>query len=104
MEVSLEDLLKRAANLYEAVVVMSKRARQVNDEQKLRIMMDLGGTSVAETKEGEDFGDIEIDREALMREHEKYPKPTRVTLEEMVNGMLEYRYDFPEEKEDDRVN
>ncbi len=100
MEISLEDLLKRTSSLFEAVVVMSKRARQVNDEQKLRIMMNLGETPVAETKEGEDFGDIEIDKEALMREHEKYPKPTRVALEEMANEMLECRYDFPEEEEE----
>jgi len=100
MEVSLEDLLKRVSNLYEAVAVMSKRARQVNDEQKLRIMMNLGETPAAEIKEGEDFGDIEIDKEALMREHEKYPKPTRVALEEMANGILEYRYSFPEKEEE----
>jgi len=104
MEISLEDLLKRASSLYEAVVVMSKRARQVNDEQKLRIMMSIGEAPVPETKEGEDFGDIEIDKDALMREHEKYPKPTRVALEEMVNGMLEYRYDFPEEEEEKAIS
>ena len=72
-DISVEDLLKRSDNIYEAVVAMFKRARQINDEQKQQIEMEMETTPVIDNRENEEFDDVEIDRDALMREHKKYP-------------------------------
>ncbi len=34
---SFEDFVKKTGNIYEAVVIMSKRARQITDEQRILI-------------------------------------------------------------------
>jgi len=100
MELSLEDLLKKTESVYEAVAIMFRRARQITDEQKLQIEMEMDTPSIPENKESEDFDDVEIDREALQREHKKYPKPTRVAMEEMIRGKIQHKYiDSSEEEE-----
>ncbi|HDQ44999.1 MAG TPA: DNA-directed RNA polymerase subunit omega [bacterium] len=94
-KIALEDLLKETDNLYETVVAMSKRARQVNDEQKKIIDKERENLPVPETRESEDLDDVEIDREALAREYTKYPKPTFVAMNEMKEKQI--LWDFPEE-------
>lgn len=88
------------------VAVMARRARQVNDEQKRQIEMEMDIPQSAENKDNEDFDEVEIDREALMRDYKIYPKPTQVAIEETRGGKVEYRYideDEPEEtKETDQ--
>ena len=89
-ELSLEELAQKTGNIYEAVVVMAKRARQVNDEQKLLIDKDRDVVAPVEPKENEDFDEVEIDREALLKNHLKFPKPSRVAIEEMANGKISW--------------
>ena len=96
---SLEELTANADNVYEAVVMMSKRARQINDEQKIMLDMEKDVDSVPDVKDNEDFDDVEIDREALMREYTKFPKPTRVAMQEVIDKKLIYWYDEPEVEE-----
>ena len=98
-DISLEDLMKKAGTIYEAVVVMCRRARQINDEQKLQIDMEMDATSVPENRDSEDFDEVEIDREALQREYKKYPKPSKVAIEEMAKGDIQYSYNIPSEEE-----
>jgi DNA-directed RNA polymerase omega subunit len=97
VDISLEELLQRADNIYEAVAILFRRARQITDEQKLLIEMDMDTPPPSENRENEEFDDVEIDREALQREHKKYPKPTRVAMEEMLKGKIEHRYIDPDE-------
>jgi DNA-directed RNA polymerase omega subunit len=91
-EFSIEDLLGETGNIYESVVVMAKRARQINNDQKLEIDMNMDAPAVLENKENEDFDDVEIDREALLREYKKFPKPSRVAIEEMAEKQISFRY------------
>jgi len=98
-EISVEELMKEASSIYEAVVVMSKRARQITDEQKLLLDMERDTEPVAENKENEDFDEVEIDREALMREHIKLPKPSRLAIEEMAAGKIKYEFIHEQEEE-----
>lgn len=97
---SLEDLLKETNNIYEAVSVMTKRARQINDEQKMQIDMNKDTSQVFDNRENEDFEEVEIDREALMREHKKLPKPSRLAIEEMAQGRIQYKYVNSEEEKE----
>ena len=96
----MEALLQHADNIYEAVTVMARRARQVNDDQKIQIEMEMDVPPVIDNRENEDFDEVEIDREALLREHKKYPKPTKVAVEEMLKGEIQYRYIDSEEEKD----
>jgi DNA-directed RNA polymerase subunit K/omega len=96
--VSLEELSNQTGNLYAAVVVMSKRARQINDEQKLIIDSEKEVVAVPEAKESEDFEEVEIDREALTRSYRKFPKPVQVAIDEMLQGEVRWEMKEPDAK------
>jgi len=100
-KISLEDLLKEKGNIFEVVVAMSRRARQINDEQKLQIDIERDVVPAVENRDSEDFDEVEIDREALMREHKKYPKPSRLAIEEMMDEKIEYSIDMPSEEDEE---
>ncbi len=87
-----EDLEKKASSIYEAVVVLFKRARQITDEQKQQIDLEIGPTQINDNRENEDYDDVEIDKEALRREYKKFPKPTRAALDEMAQDKIHYEY------------
>jgi len=100
VDISLEDLVENTDSVYEAVAILFLRARQITDEQKLMIETEMEVPSTVENRDNEDFDDVEIDREALQREHKKYPKPTKAAIEEMVQGKIKHRYiGTPEEEE-----
>jgi len=96
-ELSTDELSQRTGNIYEAVVVMAKRARQVTDEQKALIDKDRETLAPVEPKENEDFDEVEIDHEALLKNHTKFPKPARVAIEEMADGLIKWETVTPEE-------
>ena len=99
-EMSFEEFAKRAENIYEAVVVMSKRARQIVDEQKRKIELEIELNPLSESRDAtDDFDEIEIDREALRRKHTKHPKPTTAAMIEMVDDKIEFRYKEKEENQ-----
>ncbi len=91
-ELSLEELLKKTGNIYEAVVVMSKRARQITDEQKKLLEAEMDVVTDVNARDNEDFDEVEIDREALNREYIKLPKPSKVAMMEMARDEIEYMY------------
>lgn len=91
-KISYEELLGKTSNIYEAVTIMAQRAKQVNDIQKQKIDQERDTAPIIDLRESEDFEDVEIDREALNREYVKLPKPTRVAIEEMRDGVISYRY------------
>jgi DNA-directed RNA polymerase subunit K/omega len=99
MDISIEELEKRTGNIYESVAIMFKRARQITDEQKIQIEMEMDVPPPVENRDNEDFDEVEIDREALMREHKKYPKPTRVAIDEMMSNKISFEYVKPNEAE-----
>ncbi len=99
-ELSLEEKLQKDGNIYEAVVVMAKRARQITDEQKKQIEAETDIVIEMGNRESEDFDEVEIDREALNREHIKMPKPTAAAIQEMIDTDIDYKYrELEEEKE-----
>jgi DNA-directed RNA polymerase omega subunit len=98
-ELSVEDLASKTGNIYEAVVVMARRARQVTDEQKSLIDRDREVVPTIDNKENEDFDEVEIDHEALMKNHVKFPKPARVAIEEMAEGSVHWEIKVPESQD-----
>lgn len=99
-EIPMDQILLHSDNIYESVVAIFKRARQVTNEQKREIENEIGFSGPVDNRESEDFDEVEIDREALMREYKKYPKPSQVAIMEMGRGDIAFRYKDTETREE----
>ena len=91
--IQLDDLEKFSDNIYEAIIVIAKRAKQINEEQKRQIEK-LVGTEDMESTMGEE----ENSKNEAEPNYVKFPKPTRLALEEFLQGKIKYEY--LEEQED----
>ena len=85
--ISLEEIEKYAENVYEAIMIIAKRARQINDEQKQFLESQL------ETNEDIEDNYDEPSDEMYDQTYVRLPKPTRLALEEMLSGKLKCEYD-----------
>lgn len=95
----IKELESKAANVYEAIVVMSKRARQINEETKMEFQQRIENL-VALPSSGDEM-DEEVsnpDQLKVSLEFEKRPKPTEESIEELMEDQIEFRYKEPDEK------
>ncbi|NUN69409.1 MAG: DNA-directed RNA polymerase subunit omega [Bacteroidetes bacterium] len=95
----IKQLEAKAANVYEAIVVMSKRARQINEETKMEFTQRIENLVTLPTA-GDDM-DEEVsnpDQLKVSLEFEARPKPTEEAIDELMSDKLEYRYKEPEVK------
>lgn len=86
----LEKLAEPTGNIYESVVVVSKRAKQiaVNIKEELNSKLAEFATTVDNLEEVfENREQIEISKF-----YERMPKPTNTATEEFLEGKLNYRY------------
>ncbi len=91
------DIIKlesKADNIYEAIVGMSERARQINEELKIefnqRVEM-LPPKSIEEETEP-DQPVANPDQILIARDFEMRPKPTEMALEDVMTDKLTFRY------------
>lgn len=95
---SVRDLEAKAANIYEAIIVLSKRARQINSEQKLLLQRERG-------YDDDDYEIFEDDNTPAEPDEEylKLPKPSALAIEEYLAGNLRpvYRQEEKEEKKEE---
>ena len=93
----LEKIAAPTGNIYDSVVVISKRARQIaiNIKEELSSKLAEFATTVDNLEEiFENREQIEISRF-----YERMPKPTSTAIEEFLEGKLMYRHrEVPEEK------
>ncbi len=82
----LEQLEKNVDSLYEAIVVIARRARQINEMQKQLIDKETADN------DDEDLDEIIGDEDYLDREFLKLPKPSTLALQEMLEGKLNFEY------------
>lgn len=87
--VDLDVLAKTAENIYEAIVVTSKRARQINDEYKIQMNLELETISSKTTDEEVESNPDQMN---ISMKFEKLQKPTHKALDEMIKGELRFRY------------
>ena len=86
---------KMADNIYEAIIVLSKRARQINDEQKQELSQ---GRNYDD--EYDNFDSDEIIEEPEEIKYVKLPKPASVALKDFFGHKLKYEYrETPDENE-----
>jgi len=86
--VEIEELESKAGNIYEAVVVAAKRARQINDETKLEYNQRVEPLIQTET---DDDTLVSKDKMNISVDFEKRVKPTEQGLEELLDDKLEFR-------------
>ncbi|KAF0152422.1 MAG: hypothetical protein FD143_1060 [Ignavibacteria bacterium] len=87
---SLSKIKENAANLYEGVVVAAKRARKLNDENKIEFN---GLLSTITTGRDDDFEDRENPEQLkISNEFEKREKPHIQAIKEVRDGKVEFRF------------
>lgn len=93
--IQIEDLKKHSSNIYEAIMIIAKRARQINDEQKRFIEQETGYDSSMDDvndDDPDDDNDTLEERQIQPIKHIRLPKPTTVALDEMLLGKLNFQY------------
>lgn len=88
--IDLRVLDEKTSNIYEAVVVAGKKARQINDDNRLEFNQLISTMIPAIEDEFEERGNP--DQEKISLKFEKLEKPHLRALNELINGEFEYRY------------
>jgi DNA-directed RNA polymerase subunit K/omega len=87
--IDLEQFERNAENIYEAVVIASKRARQINDEMKIELNQRLEPIIAKET---EDDSIMNQDKMNISMEFEKRNKPSIAATRELLDDEIKFRY------------
>lgn len=85
----IEEVESKAGNIYEAVVVSAKRARQINDEEKLEYNTRV--EPLIKIDDDSDDSVVSKDKMNISIEFETRPKTTESGLNELLNDQLEFR-------------
>ena len=93
----LDKFESKTANLYESIVVVSTRSRQINDSIKLEINQKLEPIIAKET---EDDSIMNQDKLNISLEFEKREKPTIMSIGELMEDKLNYRFKYQDEGTD----
>ena len=99
--VAIHEFTESASNVYEAIIVAAKRARQIHDDLKIELAQRLETIkALTTTPESEDDLETTIanpDQLKISLEFEKRPKPTELALEELREKKVSFRYKEPVE-------
>ncbi|MBZ0203235.1 MAG: DNA-directed RNA polymerase subunit omega [Ignavibacteria bacterium] len=85
----IEEVESKAGNIYEAVIVAAKRARQISDETKLEYNQRVEPLMKAE--DDNDDTVVSKDKMNISIEFESRTKSTEMGLDELLNDDLEFR-------------
>jgi len=88
--INMKKLGEHTSNTYEAVVVAARRARQINDENRLEFNTLLSTMIPTIEDEFEERGNP--DQERISLEFEKREKSHLQALQELIDGKLKFRY------------
>jgi len=92
--INIDILSNKAENIYEAIVVMSKRARQINEEMKIEFnqRIEILQSRIYEPEEETEQVQTNPDQIIVAREFEKRAKPTETAIDELMEGRVDFRY------------
>jgi hypothetical protein len=89
--IDLREIDEKAQNVYEAIIVSAKRARQINDENKIEFNALL--STIPETTSDDENEDIDNPAQLkISLDMEKREKPHVQSLDEFLNRNVEYKY------------
>jgi len=85
----LRDLDKTTDNIYESIVIMSKRANQISNNVKEELSQKLSEF----TSSNDNLEEVFENREQIeiSKHYEKMPKPTLVAVQEFLEEKIYYR-------------
>jgi DNA-directed RNA polymerase subunit K/omega len=90
--IPLDELEKYAENVYEAIIMIAKRADEINKVQKKMLEAEVENNMPFSEEEDEDEAFV---TDLVDRQYLKLPKPTTIALQEMLEGKL--KKEQPEE-------
>ena len=85
----LRELDKETDNLYESIVIMSKRANQISNNIKEELHQKLSEFASSNDNLEEVFENRE--QIEISKHYEKMPKPTLIAVSEFLDGKVYYR-------------
>ena len=93
--INLRKVETHTKNIYEAVIIAAKRARQINDENRLEFNTQLSTMIPSIEDEFEERGNP--DQERISLEYEKREKSHLRALNELIDGEVKFKYRDEEE-------
>jgi len=94
---NLNDFDKETGNIYESVVILSKRANQIAMDVKEELTEKIQGFTTTQDASDEIIENRE--QIELARYYEQLPKPSLLATQEFVNGQVYFR--LPADDEED---
>ena len=88
--VDLREIDKNAANVYEAIVIAAKRARIINDAQRIEFKQMQSNLPENNSDDGEDLDNP--DQMKISVEFEKRDKPHIQALNQLLEGKIQAEY------------
>ena len=74
------------SSIYEAIVAMGLRARQINDDIKMQLQARM--QHISPIDDDNEFGNY--DQLEISKEFDKIPKPTFLAMQEMLSNQIHY--------------
>ncbi len=87
--ISIRDMEDQSGDIYESVVVMSKRAKQVLSDRIVE--------EIIESNEGDEMGVYDELIETNPDDYEELEKPTTVSVNEFLEGDIDWKNNDQEE-------
>ena len=78
-------------SIYQSIVAIGFRARQINDQIKSQLNEEL-----ADVIDGSDTEGTNFDQIAISRKFDNFPKPTFIAMKEISEGKLHFTLPEPE--------
>jgi DNA-directed RNA polymerase subunit K/omega len=96
---NLNDFDKETGNIYETLVILSKRANQIAVDMKEELSEKIKDFSPITPNDASD--EIVENREQmeLAKHYEQFPKPALLATQEFINGQVYYRLPAEDEEE-----
>ena len=88
---------KDTDNIYESVVIMSKRAEQISLEIKDEMQKEIQEVAPATDSLEEVFENRE--QIEIAKQYERLPKPTSMAIKEFEDGKIHFKLNNPQEEE-----
>jgi hypothetical protein len=89
--IDLREIDNRAANVYEAIIVCAKKARQINNENKIEFNALV--STIPDNNADDESEDIDNPAQLnIALELEKREKPHIQALDEFLEDKVEFRY------------
>lgn len=94
--VNMDDFLSKVSNVYEAVIVAAKRARQIHSDVKIALNKHIETLQQLQPTQIDTEDDTEPvpnpDQSRISLQFESLPKPTEIAVNELLDGKLKWRY------------